>query len=249
MPDNTPIIDDNNFRNFVPGQDLRGYDGMFQHPNLEKGFEDLGIPKIPEDQWDDILEQQERDQTTLRYFSEAMNLPHKDQKRTNYCWVFGPTHCLEIMRLKATGTVVSLSPASAGAPIKNFMNVGGWGDQALKRFISHGVNYSSDWPDTAIDRSYYTEENKQKALENRAIEHFNLRTWEEVGSAILAGIPLGVGYTWWYHLVCAVGLKKGNHDLLIRNSWQGWGDNGFGWLSGNRKYPDGTVAITAMQPA
>ena len=103
MVGNAPIIDDNNWQNFLSGS--RGFQGMWESTKalaLAKPFEELGVPRIPENQWDDIIRQQQRDKATLRDLIEDMGLPHKDQKRTNYCWVFGPTHCCEIIRLQET---------------------------------------------------------------------------------------------------------------------------------------------------
>jgi hypothetical protein len=178
-----------------------------------------------------------------------MGLSCLDQGQTNYCWVNAPTHCCEIMRLMETGNVVSYSPASAGAPIKNFRNVGGWGNEALEYFKANGLNLKSDWPANAIDRSLYTNENKEKAAKHQTIEYFILNSWEERVSCILSGIPIADGYNWWSHEVCGVGLVIGSHDLIIRNSWgMNWGENGFGILSGTRKYADDSIAIAAMEP-
>jgi len=64
--------------------------------------------------------------------------------------VNAPTHCCEIARLVETGRVFSYSPASAGAPIKGFRNVGGWGSQALDYFLEYGLNETVDWPANAM---------------------------------------------------------------------------------------------------
>lgn len=246
-----PIIDDNNYLNFIH-QGQRGYFGMFESAEERsacKSFQDMGIPLIPESEWDDRIDELEKTESDLISFSRDMGLPCKNQRSTNYCWIFAPTHCCEITRLKETGRVISYSPASAGAIIKGFKNVGGWGSQALNYFKVNGLNYSDDWPDTAINRSYNTSENTEKKKKHIVLEFFTLNSWAERVSCILAGIPTADGYNWWSHEVTGVHIKKRNHDLVIRNSWgMGWGDEGFSILSGSKKHANDSVAIVAMMP-
>ena len=143
LPPNTIVIDDTNFQNFVPPPAgmSKGYRGMWRPGcNAPKPFGDLGVPLIPESEWKDRIRDQETHKSNLYHFSKGMGLPCLDQNGTNYCWINGPVHCMEIMRLQETSVVFSLSPASAGARIKNFRNVGGWGSQGLEWMIPNGVN-------------------------------------------------------------------------------------------------------------
>lgn len=212
-----------------------------------KPFEAMGIPVLPESSWDERIEELERNEATLRHLCDGMELECLDQKSTSYCWVFGPTMCCMITRLRETGREYRLSPASAGAPIKNFQNRGGWGEEALNYFVKYGLNEQADWPETAIDRRYYTDENRRKALAHRVLEYYRIDTWLQMGSVILHGIPVSPGYNWWAHQVTGVHVRRGDHALLIRNSWgRDWSDDGYGWLEGNKRYPDGCVAITTM---
>ena len=186
-----PVIDDSNYLSFRH-QGSRGYFGVFPSPQAKalcRTFADLGIPLIPESEWDDRIRESERFESTIPDFCNQAGLPCLDQNQTNYCWVNAPTHCCELIRLMETGQVVSYSPASAGAPIKQFRNVGGWGSEALEYFKTNGLNLTSDWPANAIDRSYYSEANKQKAKENITLEFFVLNTWQERVSCILSGLP------------------------------------------------------------
>ena len=245
------IINDDNFTQFIHGGS-RGYFGMFERSEDREGcktFQDLGIPLIPEDDWDDVISDLQRNKATIRDLCQDMGLPCLDQSRTNYCWVNAPTHCCEIMRLCETGRVLSYSPASAGAPIKRFRNVGGWGSQALEFFKTDGLNETADWPANSISRTHYTDANQEKAKDNIVLEWFVLNSWQERGSCILAGIPTADGYSWWSHEVCGTGLKIGSHDLEIRNSWgMSWGEDGFGFLTGRKKQAGDSVAICAMKP-
>lgn len=246
-----PVINDSNYLRFRR-QGSRGYYGMFESAEQKaacKTFADLGIPLIDEDEWDDRIRELEQLESRIYDFCVQSNLPCLNQSQTNYCWVNAPTHCCEIIRLMETGRVFSYSPASAGAPIKNFKNIGGWGSQALEYFKTNGLNLTSDWPANEINKKYYTNINKEKQKRHLTIEYFVLNSWKERVSCILSGLPTADGYNWWSHEVCGVGLTIGDHDLIIRNSWgMDWGDKGFSTLSGSRKQADESVAIAAMLP-
>lgn len=192
-----------------------------------------------------IREQEER---KLRV-SDLINhygLPEKDQERTNYCWIYGVVQAQEVMRLRMNQPMVRLSAASAGARVKGFRNVGGWGLEAIKHLGLHGVNEEGDWPNATIDSRYDTPESRRKALDHRVTEWWELtpRSMHELASLLLMGIPAGVGYNWWGHEVMAADplWLDGTLALRIRNQWKGWGSNNFGVLQGSLMYPDDTVA-------
>ena len=246
-----PVITDGNYHGFLE-QGHRGYLGMFESDEdrrESKTFGDLGIPLIKEADWDDIIDELEKQGATLPQFCKSLGLPCLDQGGTNYCWVNASTHCAEIVRLGETGRVFGYSPASVGAPIKGFRNLGGWGSQALTYMRENGVNLAEDWPANKISRGYYTDDNQAKKKAHTVLEYFVLESWEERGSCILAGKPTADGYSWWSHEVCGVGIVKKSHDLIIRNSWgMDWGDQGFATLTGSRKQATDSVAICAMKP-
>lgn len=250
------VIDDSNWQRWtnpiVDGQRrLSGYWGMWESQTVRgaaKTFQDLiDIPLIPESEWDDRIDQLERDKATIKDLCQGCELHVLDQNGTNYCWINAPTFCCMVTRLQETSRAIRYSPASGGAPIKNFANRGGWGSQALEWFKKNGVNLQDDWPPNAINRQYYTDENKEKAKRHITLEYFKLDNWHETGSCILAGVPVAVGYNWWSHEVTGVGVVKGSHDLVIANSWgRKWSDDGYGVLKGQKKIPDDAVAIVAM---
>ena len=206
------------------------------------------IPLIPESEWDDRIAQQRKDKSTLTEMVKQLGLTVLDQNGTNYCWCNGVAYSAMVARLRETGQNVRYSPASVAAPVKSFQNRGGWGEEALNYMLKHGINLQEDWPANAIDRRYYNEDNKTKALKHIPLEYYRCKKWEEVGSSILAGYPVAVGFNHWSHLVCGMEITEGPHDLVIANSWStSWGDQGFGILKGNKKYPDGeSVAICSM---
>jgi hypothetical protein len=201
---------------------------------------------VPDSDVQGIIQEQEERKNGLYHMMRAAQLPAKNQQRTLYCWIFAPTHCIEIVRFLQHQPYVSLSPASAGAYIKNFRNVGGWGLEGLQFISDRGVCPSANWPDTAIDRSYATEENRALALDYRATEWMEAppRSKRHWLSLVLNRIPVAAGYNRWRHEVTIVGAKwrDGRAIPIIRNQWPRWGDDNFAELEGWGEYPDDIVA-------
>lgn len=195
------------------------------------------------------IEEQEALKTRLSDLIRYKKLPPKNQESTNYCWINAPTHCTEIIRLKQNQPMVILSPASAGAQIKGFRNVGGWGREGLLWIIEHGLTPVSLWPANAIDRRYLTPAATAAARDYRVTEWNELqpRNLQQLASMLLRGIPVAVGFNWWGHLVTAVDAVwlDGALAIRIRNSWLNWGDYGFGILQGSKALPDDAVAPRA----
>lgn len=217
--------------------------------------------RIPREQWADRIRDILANRQDIRSHLKDNGIGPKNQKQTNYCWIFGPTRAFEITRVLQGQEWVSLSPASAGAQIKNFRNDGGWGLEGIQFIAEKGLVPSNRWPDTAWnDRSLLTEENKRIALDYRATEWWELarRNMDDLVSCLLRGIPVAVGYDWWGHEVCAVGaIWNGVNSrakintiqwvydsisLLILNSWDDWGDEGYGILKGSKMVADDQVA-------
>lgn len=202
---------------------------------------------IPESDWIPMIQEAERCRSTLRDVIDQAGLPCKDQGQTNYCWINAPVHCIEVVRVVQNQGKVILSPASAGARIKGFRNVGGWGKEGLEYLIENGCCPVEKWPANAINRSYDTSENREIAQLYRPVEWWELRprSKAEQVSCLLRGIPFAAGYNWWSHEITNYQpiIKDGVVEFLIRNSWgAGWGDNGYGVLAGSRGLSDDSVA-------
>lgn len=225
--------------------------------NRPKGYAYGGVAEpfpqellIPESEWQARIQEMEERKTRLSDLMTQAGLPCKDQARTNYCWINAPVHCLEIVRVLQNQKTVVLSPASAGAPIKNFTNQGGWGKEGLEWIVERGVCPVDLWPANAIDRTYYTDANRQAALDYRVTEWWELRPRNKAEhiSCLLRRIPAAVGLNYWSHEVTDYEPVwiDGTVAVRFRNSWtMDWpqsGAMGYSIRQGSRMLADDIVA-------
>lgn len=233
----------------VPGMG-RGLDlslkGPFSYGASADDFPDELL--VPDSEVEARIKEAEETKTRLSDLMNQAGLPCKNQQNTNYCWINAPTHCVEIIRVIQNQPMVILSPASVGGPMTNFQNVGGWGGPGLAGIFARGLCPVNKWPANAIDRSYWTEENKALALHYRQTEWWELkpRNLRQLVSLLLRRIPVAGGYNWWSHEITNYEPVwiDGAVAIRIRNSWgdvQAW-PNGYGILQGSKMLPDDQVA-------
>lgn len=227
------------------GLDLSARPRGYAYAGVAEPFPDELL--IPRHEWQARIAEQEERGTHLKALCQQAGLPIKNQQRTNYCWIFAPTHALEVLRVGAGLPMVSLSPASAGAQIKNYRNQGGWGKQGLEWIVAHGVCPSVNWPDTAIDRRYATEFNRTAALDYRVSEWWELEpgNLDQHISCLLRNIPVAVGLDYWGHEVLDIRAVwiNGAIGAEFDNSWsEQWGNGGRGIRQGRKLLADDAVA-------
>ena len=246
-----PIIDDSNYIDVVRESD--------NTPSLGRGLiprdysaEPFGtlqyasafnIPTIPRAEWPRLIEHREQTKSQLTDYG----VPIKNQARTNYCWIFCCAKAIEVVRAYQGQRHVSLSPASAGAKIKNYRNVGGWPGEGLEYIAQHGIVPSSLWPDTAIERRYDNEASRNARAHFRCTEWFELqpRRFDQLATCLLLGYPVAIGLSWWRHAVTAmdlVALDRGGFGVVIDNSWgANWGEAGRSVLTESKATPDDAI--------
>ena len=203
---------------------------------------------IPEVEWKERAEELEKTKTRLSDLIVQSGIPSKNQKNTNFCWMYAPVGIIEVNRVVMGAEYISLSPASAASRFTNFRNIGGWGTEAVEFLGDNGVSSEKLWPNAQINRKYNTEESKQDALKYQIKDWYDLkpRNLNELFTCLLLRIPVAVGLNWWGHEVyfCdLVILSNGGYGIRFRNSWGGeYGDNGFSILTGSKMLPDDAIA-------
>jgi hypothetical protein len=207
---------------------------------------------IPESEWEARIRERQERGISIRGLMAANGIQIKRQT-IGYCWIFAPTLAVEIARVQQGHKHIPLSPASAGAYVKNFRNVGGWGHEALDRFHSHGLNTTAEWPDNSLDRRLDTPANREAALKNRVPEWWHLPddNFAAVMSVLLRNFTCPVGFNWWGHEVLAIDPLwiDGGPAYAIANSWgPEWGDQGFGVLRGRKAVPQDAVVPRTVLP-
>ncbi len=249
------VIDDDTssdllyFAHLGRGLDLTGRPEGFAYAGTADPFPDELL--ISSSDYQAIIEENTAKKTRLVDAIDQAGLPVKDQKQTNFCWANAPTHCTEIMIVKAGQPKVVLSAASVACPVNGFRNAGGWGKTALQQISNVGVVPDANWPNTAISRQYDTAETKALAGNYRCTEWWALdnRNVNQVASCVLRGFPVAIGLNWWSHEVTVVDVvwQSGTIAWVIDNSWgPSWGTNGRGILQGNRMVPDDAVSARVI---
>lgn len=219
-------------------------------PEMVEGYGAVAEPMpqellIPRGEWQARIEEQAERKTRLIDHVRQAGLVCKDQGRTNYCWINSPAYCVEVLRVFAGQKLVYLSPASGGAQIKGYRNLGGWGKEALQWISDKGLAPVDLWPPNAIERSYATAETARVSLHYRVTEWMTLSTLDELVSCLLRGIPVSAGYNWWRHQTTCLDALWIDGTIATGNvnSWgEQYGDKGYFVLQGRRMMPDDMCA-------
>lgn len=244
-----PIIDSDDHPLCDPNGFGRGRLDRPADVGFSSGIKQFDLPLIPRSEWAERIRDLEKSQARIPDLCDALGLKVKNQESTNYCWINAPTHALEILRVMQGEPYVELSPASVGAKIKNFHNVGGWGTEGLQYLVDHGAVPASMWPCNAIDRRYDQPAADAERSKYRVQEWLDLpaNNFDAVMTCLLLGLPVPIGLGWWSHEVTAVAPVKfdgnDNYGVIFDNSWDSqWGTNGRGVLTERKATPDDAVA-------
>jgi hypothetical protein len=150
--------------------------------------------------------------------------------------------------------LVVLSPESIAGPIKNWRNVGGWGQDALDQLMSVGA-CREDYMDSANSLS---PRRWKSGWEADCANHKITAAWANIDdgdfdgvmTAALLRLPVSIGLSWWSHQVIVtspVDLGNGKFGVEFRNSWgSSFGSDGFDILAESKAQPDGSFACISV---
>ena len=236
--DGTPIIQsDADLRALAPvGVELgRGYDASNAPA---EGYSTASIfwniEKIPRSKWDELIDRQDREQSSVEHWCEATGVPITDQKSYGYCWMYGTIGAC-MAKAAMDGFAAYRNPFYPAYLGKNGANQGGWAEEALRYIQRFGCPEFSVFPDQPTNRSAFErEEVKRSAEQFKVFSFFELprNDFDAACSALLRPnpLPITLGLNWWGHLIYATKVARisaGEYGLLIRNSWtERWGNKG-----------------------
>lgn len=213
---------------------------------------------VPSSDWGEMIEKLDAYEAQPFHHKKKAGFKSLDQGNSNFCWINAPIQGSHYVRAMQGLPHIPLSPASVGAKIKNFRNVGGWGSEGLAYLAEHGAVPQSIWPANAIERKYDTSEANASREKYRVEEFYELpdKSFHALVSCLLRGWPVAIGLNWWRHEVLACGVHIQGNDpesdtvIEIDNSWgEGWGDNGHGILTRDKGTPDDAVVVRVMTPS
>lgn len=253
-----PIIDDSTDPDFLfapqyaRGAEPRDYavdpPEMFDAPSA--------MQLIPESDWSFRIRDQNQFESSCAHVWKRSGAQYLNQSSWGYCWAHSVTHAVMAARLMQNLPHVPLSAFAVAATIKQGRNEGGWCGLSAKFAREKGIPSQAAWPQGRADwQTFDKPEVWADAAKYKVTEdwydltkpvHGQVMTWQQVATCLLSGVPIAADFMWWRHSVAALQLvevEPGSFGLLILNSWQDWGDNGFGILRGSRARPDAAVAI------
>lgn len=215
--------------------------------------------KYPRSDWRELMDMQEKQQSSPWHHWKAAGVAVKDQKSSSWCWCFGTTGAIQNRYAQQGMGDVQLSAASVAGPIMDYdKDQGGWGQYAVEYVQEHGIADQSVWPELSVSRKL---ESSRKVADNRYqydICDFQMHDpfdLDSVVSSLLCPIdpqPVTVGYLWWGHLIFAnrATFVDGQIALTIVNSWgDSWNGDGTAVLVGEQKCsPDEAISISCVKP-
>lgn len=220
---------------------------------------DKNVPLIPRSEWSarikEMTEQKSRLSDIRNIGNLGQRIPALDQNGQGYCWAYGSTGAVMLLRAAMGLPYVRLSGHAVGCKIKNFRDEGGWGAASLDFIKTYGVPSVDLWKEKSMSRSNDTEATWRDAAKHKVTEGWvdieaaiydRDLSFDQVATCLLNRIPVVCDFNWWGHCVVAMDLvevERGSFGLLILNSWSdAWSENGAGVLRGSKAIPDNAVA-------
>lgn len=247
------IIDEDNADRYAVDEatrHFRGYTGRNydENPYGSMPWGNFPLDVIPRSEWKDRIEEGHAKKTFAIYHHRRKKVPILDQKRTNYCWINAVVGAMMNMRACQNLPTIHLSSASAGAPGKNYANVGGWTGEAIRYIDEYKITPHDVWPNAAIDRSYFQKTREFAIHDVGNWWELRPRNFDQLMTCLLNGFCVAVGLNWWGHAVyynAPVMPGRGSYGVIFPNSWgYNWEENGMSVLAESKANADEANCIT-----
>lgn len=222
------------------------------------GASAMDLKIIPKREWDDRIDQLAKDQSRNYDWLRQFKVPFKNQGSLPYCWAFSSTHATEACRLRQFANHIALSPASIGALATKFRKVGGWPSEWFEVAARQGICTEQEWPATAVEKRYDNDETRLVRRGYSVTKWFDLmpqsrdaeRSLLEFATCLLAGhgVAEGRSKAWGHSTYAAdwVRWQPGRYGVLTRNSWRGWGFDGWAVIDESIAGIDGGCAPVSV---
>jgi len=188
------------------------------------------VAVIPRGEWDEILEGRTTRETELNGRADVIKI--HDQGSTGSCATESTSQAIEVLGVRSGYDWEELNPWSIYRVTSGGSDRGSNIDDNLEFAREVGVLPTSYFPRYDDNGKIINRWNakppagwEEVAAKYRIIEWWDMTTVDEVGTALLLGYPVVVG--WSSHSEVMVDLLPGE-KAMVANSWSTeWGDAGF----------------------
>lgn len=187
-----------------------------------KPMKAVNFPLIPRSEWaerirDKVAAKSQLSDIRLRG-DNGNPIKSLDQNGQGYCWAYGSTMALIMLRAAANLPHVRLSAHAIGCMVKGFRDEGGWGALSLDFIVARGVPSVQTWPEKSMSRANDKPATWEDAAQYKVVESWmdteaavydrNL-SFEQQISLLLSNVPEVGDYDWWGHCVCGLDAVDG----------------------------------------
>tara|TARA_R100001129_G_scaffold114327_1_gene78999 strand:- start:1961 stop:2710 length:750 start_codon:yes stop_codon:yes gene_type:complete len=176
-----------------------------------------------------------------------------------FCWGWAASNAVMNLQSLRLDQPRLLNGHSTACWRTGYKKRGGYGAEACKAVSDFGVAEFDLWPEYSMNKKLAKSRKVlENAAKNKLVSFYELPrpTGDWVVSSLLQGYPVVSCFSWWRHAVLAVGLRfksqqaaeRGEYELLVANSWgERWGDGGYGWLTGSKRFPTEALVATDLR--
>jgi len=204
---------------------------------------------VPWDEMKERINQANEKRMMPIHHLEANGAQAHNQGRTNYCWAYGITACVEALRPMENQPFERLGPASLGWLV-NWRNAGYYLSETIfganergiasAEFVGDGANnpgtFKTGWEDDALNHRPHEWTDTERSNEKYMAQ--------QCASLLVAGLPLYIAYNWWGHALMMAGVVW-DESVKYNLRWVAWNSHNDGRieLTGSRGVPDEAYGV------